>query len=150
MEPTPDFVLHFGSRGGSYAALAFFAVCFAALGGAVARELHKRGWRHRLALLAGLVLFLGPLALFYGSSANGFYEALVSPAHITLNYLAPFSHERVAWFELARVEARPAFRGRWRLHLVLVSGSELASATWHREALERAAERIRARMSSEN
>ena len=96
----PDLVLHVGSRGGGYAALLFFSVIFATLGGVAAWEYHKQRLGGRgPAVLAGLAVFLGLLMLVYYSSLNGFYEAQLSPTHLELRYLPPFSRERVAWSE---------------------------------------------------
>ena len=141
----PDLVLHFGSRAGSLVAMLLFGLLFAAVGVVIARRSFERRLRFG-STMAAVALFAGPMTLLYSTSLNGFYEALFSPAHLELRYLVPFSTTRIAWSELAWAEARPAFRGRWRLHLVLASGQELVSATWHREPVESAAHRLRARL----
>jgi hypothetical protein len=144
----PDLVLHVGSRGGGYAALLFFSVIFATLGGVAAWEYHKQRLGGRgPAVLAGLAVFLGPLMLVYYSSLNGFYEAQLSPTHLELRYLPPFSRERVAWSEISRAEVRPAYRGSWRVHLILASGGELESATSNRDSIESATRRLQAQIS---
>ncbi len=99
-------------------------------------------------MLVGLPLFLGPLGLVYGSSLGGFYEAHASGPHLVLRYLSPLRTERLAWSDLTRIEAHPAFRGRWRLHLSLASGGELESATANVEAVETAARLLQARLGA--
>ena len=85
--------------------------------------------------------------LVYYSSLNGFYEAQLSPTHLELRYLPPFSRERVAWSEISRAEVRPAYRGSWRVHLILASGGELESATSNRDSIESATRRLQAQIS---
>jgi hypothetical protein len=148
LKAMPDLVLHVGSRGGGYAALLFFSVIFATLGGVVAWEYRKqRPGGPGPAVLAGVAVFLGPLMLVYYSSLNGFYEAELSPTHLELRYLPPFSGERVAWSEISRAEARPVYRGSWRVHLVLASGGELESAASNRDSIEAATRRLQAQIS---
>ena len=148
LKAMPDLVLHVGSRGGGYAALLFFSVIFATLGGVVAWEYRKqRPGGPGPAVLAGVAVFLGPLMLVYYSSLNGFYEAQLSPTHLELRYLPPFSRERVAWSEISRAEARPAYRGSWRVHLILASGGELESASSNRDSIESATRRLQAQIS---
>lgn len=60
---------------------------------------------------------------------------------------APFSRERLAWSEISRAKARPAYRGSWRVHLILASGGELESATSNRDSIETATRRLQAQIS---
>lgn len=86
--------------------------------------------------------------LVYYSSLDGFYEAELSPTHLELRYLPPFSRERLAFSEISeRAEARPAYRGSWRVHLILASGGELESATSNRDSIETTTRRLQTQIS---
>lgn len=143
-----DLVLFFGSRSGSTCALALFGSLFAMLGAGVSRDWRRRGGAVGPATLLGLTLGLGPVALVYVSSLNGFYEARLSDSAVDLGYLAPLVVSRVPWAEVADAEARPAFRGRWRLHVRLTSSDHLISATSDRAVVEAAARELRAHLAA--
>jgi hypothetical protein len=133
MAPQSDVVFRFGSESGSYAALLLFTTMFAALGMVCARALRRRGRvGPRTAALAGAALFIVPVALVYGSSLNGFYRATLSGDEIVLRYL-PGWNEHAACRDLSNVEAIPAFKGRWRLRILLASGGTRVSATSGRD-----------------
>jgi hypothetical protein len=137
--------MHLGSRSGSWFELALFAVMFGSLGWMVSRELHRRSPRtgRWFARLAGLLLFVGPVALVYASSVNGFYEATLTGPVLRLEYLFPGSRADVLLAEIDSVEAAPWFRGRYRLLITARSGQRYESATWHREETAEAAARLR-------
>jgi hypothetical protein len=132
----------FGSRSGSYTALAFFAAIFALVGGVAARELRRRGSSRRPAVLVGALLFVGPLLLIHLTSTGGFYEADVRDRSLTLRYLIWRGEVEVPLTRILRIEARPAFRGRWRLHLRTTDGAEYDSATATRAVVESASDRV--------
>jgi len=134
----------FGSRSGSYVALALFGTMFALLGGTAAWEIRHRGGSWRTALVVGGALFLGPVALIHVSSTGGFYEAELGSASVAVRYLLWPGATEVPLGSLERIEALPAFKSRWRLHLVTRDGSEYESATSARSVVETAASRLRA------
>ena len=158
----PEFVLWFGSRGGSAAALGFFAVLFGALGWAIVRECRRRGVGVRPARAIGLTLSTGLLAAVWATSLGGFYELRGRADGIETRGLLPALSSRLAWAPgvglpdwqpdgspgtlLARVEAEPAFRGRWRLVLVDAAGGRIESATADRDTVESAAALLRGRI----
>ena len=143
-----DIMLVFGSRGGSYLALALFGVLFAFLGWGCAHEIGQRNPRLRRwkAAVPGLLLFLCPMALIYWSSLDGFYEAYVQGEELRLLYLLPGFEDAMPLSEVSGVEAEPAFKTRWRLHITRSTGKRYESATWQRDAVRRSMERLRARM----
>jgi hypothetical protein len=139
----------FGSRSGSYAALAFFAAVFALLGGVAAREVRRRAGSYRAAAFLGAALLLGPLLLIHVTSTGGFYEAGVRHQSLELRYLLWPNDTAVPIARILRVEARPAFKGRWRLHLRTTDGTEYESATSTRAVVESAGDRVRSLTSSQ-
>jgi hypothetical protein len=132
----------FGSRSGSYAALAIFAAIFALVGGVAARELRRRGGSRRAAVFLGAALFWGPLLLIHLTSTGGFYEADLRNRSLTLRYLIWPAGADVPLARILRIEARPAFKGRWRLHLETTDGAEYESATSARAVVESASDRV--------
>ncbi len=136
-------ILSFGDPVGSYVALALFGVLFSILGVGIGRQIRRRlPGRPQQAAAAGIVVFVGPLLLLYASSLGGFYEAETRGDCLVLRYLHPGRTE-LPLADISTVRAAPAFRGRWRLHLAMNDGREYASATWHREEIALAAERLR-------
>ncbi len=81
------------------------------------------------ARILALALFAGPVGLLYTSSLGGFYEASVSDGALRLEYLSPVWHQSLPLSDLVAVEGKPAFKGRWRLHLRTASGQCYESAT---------------------
>ena len=136
-------VLEFGSRAGSYSALLLFGSIFAVLGFGVWREIRRRApHRRRGAFVLGALLFAGPTTLVYVTSLNGFYQAEVRDGVLVLRHLHPITTE-IPLAGIADVRALPAFRGRWRLSITDVRGIEYVSATWHRDAVQAGAARLR-------
>jgi hypothetical protein len=143
-----DLMLLFGSPSGSYFALSLFGILFAFLGWGCAREIRQRypqlgRWK---AAVPGLLLFLGPVALIYWSSLDGFYEAAVEGDELQLHYLLPGFEDAMPLSEVSRVEAEPAFKTRWRLHITRSTGERYESAPWNRQAVRESQERLRARL----
>ena len=137
-------MLEVGSRSGALFAVSFFGLMLVVLGAAVALALAKRGVGRVPAGLAGLMLFVGPGWLVYASSLGGFYEIEARGAHLVLHYLlTPAVELRTA--RVAGVEARPAFRGRWRLHITDSNGARYESATADRETVKAAEEALAGR-----
>jgi hypothetical protein len=137
-------LFEFGSRSGSYFALALFGMIFIALGAVTAVSIRQRYpgvsiWR---SVLPGATLAIGPIALIYISSLGGFYEAEVRGNDIRLQYLL-MSVETLPAAQIRSVDAEPAFKTRWRLHLRLSTGEEYESATWGRADVISASEQIR-------
>jgi hypothetical protein len=126
-------ILEFGSRGGSWFALAFFSLIFGALGWAVAREVRRRsrGEQLTLARVLGAALFLGPVVLVYAGMLSGFYDAEVNGATIRLRYLFPGIASEVP---AAQASARiaPAYRDRVRL-VVSAGDRNYQSTPWPRD-----------------
>lgn len=138
-----ELVAYVGSRSGSAAALAIFASLFAALGYGVQRWCHQRGWSTRAAGAAGILCWAGPLTLFYVSSIAGFYELRAYRKHVEVRYLLPAVSTRLELSDLAGVDVRFAFRGRWRLVMTAPSGHTVVSTIASREAVETAAGMVR-------
>lgn len=132
----------FGSPSGSYAALAIFAAVSALVGGVAARELRRRGGSLPMAALLCAALCLGPLLLIHLTSTGGFYQADVRNSSLALRYLLWPAEIGVPLDRIVHVEARPAFRGRWRLHLRTMDGAEYESATSTRAVAESAGARV--------
>jgi hypothetical protein len=137
-----SLTLVFGSRDGSVAALLFFAAVFGLVGAAAARELRRRGGTARASVVVGAILILGPVLLIHVSSTGGFYEARVRDGSLRLRYLLWPVVVDVPRAEIIRADARPAFRGRWRLRLQTTDGTEYESATSTRAEVEAAAQRV--------
>jgi hypothetical protein len=136
--------LEFGSRSGSFFALALFGTVFGLVGVAAAFGLRQRfrevePWQ---AILVGLALFVLPVGLIYSTSLAGFYEAEVRNGQLSLRYLLPQVVTVFPLAEVSEVSAAPAFRGRWRLHIVTVEGHRYESATWYRGPVTDAAIRL--------
>ena len=102
-----------------------------------------------MARTVGVSLFLGPLALFWTSSLGGFYVAEAGAKVLQLHYLVPGMRTEVPLADVVTVEARPWYRGRWRLHVSTRTGQRFESATWHREAVIDAAARLNGIMNGE-
>ena len=136
-------VLQFGSRTGSYLALALFCAVFAvlsvALAGGIARGPRLRS---RTAWLLGSLVFAALTATLYYSSLNGFYEAELLGDRLVLSYLYPTTAELLL-DEISSVRTAPAFKGTWRLYVTSAQGVEYASATARREVVETAALKLR-------
>jgi hypothetical protein len=131
-------ILSVGSRSGATLAALFFLVLFAGLGTTVAGSLRGRGTSTRAAVLAGVLAFAVPMSLLYAGSLGGFYEIEATRDGATLVPLLVVGADRVERGGVARVEARPTFKNRWRVHVVLNSGEELASAQSSRDTASRA------------
>jgi hypothetical protein len=91
----PDVtVVEFGSRAGSYTALALFGTLFAAIAFGVLREIRRRApRRRRTARLVAALLLAGPLTLAHATSLSGFYEAEARDGRLVLHYLHPLTTE---------------------------------------------------------
>ena len=135
-------VLEFGSRSGSWFALAFFVVIFATLGRAVLHEVRRRssGRHSTLGRLLGLTVFLGPILLIYASMLSGFYEAEVSGDTIELRYLVPGVVAEVP-ATLATARIAPAYRDRVRL-VVTAGDRQYESTPWRRAEVEASLKRF--------
>ena len=137
-------VLEFGSRSGSVFALALFGTVFVIIGVGVAIEARRRAVSLTAAYGLGLFLFAGPIALIYGTSLNGFYEAAIADDGLVhLHYLLGYV-DHVPLSSITSVEPRPWYKGRWRLHITDASGATYESATWHRVEVRDAATRLNA------
>jgi hypothetical protein len=95
---------------------------------AIARAMLNRGRSPQVALWTSLAVFSVPMALVYASSLNGFYEAESRASGVTLTYLLPSLRTYLDRAAVTRVDARPAYRGTWRVHIVLTSGEDRISA----------------------
>jgi hypothetical protein len=141
--PMP-LLLEFGNPGGSWSALAFFALISGTLGWAVAREIQKRSQGRLTALgrVLGLVLSLGPVVLVYASMVSGFYELELNGATIRMRYLIPGI---VSAIPAARATTRiaPAYRDRVRL-IVSAGNRNYESTPWRREQVSRSLLRLNA------
>jgi hypothetical protein len=139
-----DGVLLFGSRSGAWFALLVFGGIFGVLGAVVARAIRQRAPAVAPSIRCGLGLafFLGPLALIWATSLNGFYELEMRGSTLTVHYLIGPSRE-IHLAHVNYVRARPWYRGRWRL-VVEEGGREIESATSNRTAVDDAVDRIRA------
>jgi branched-subunit amino acid ABC-type transport system permease component len=136
-------VLEFGDRSGSWVAFAFFSAIFLLLAIAVWREIRRRAPElRRVAAAIAVLLFVAPVALIYASSLNGFYEAEIRDGRLVLRYLFPTASD-LPLADVQSVRAAPAFRGRWRVHIVRADGAEYESAIAQRDAVNEAVERLR-------
>lgn len=132
-------LLTFGSRSGSLFALVLFGGVFALLGWAVGR-----GFRRPLhALIAGLPVFLLPVALVYVSSLSGFYEARLRDGNVTLSFLLRPGATSIPIEEISEIRGVPALKFRWRLEILTTDGRRFESATWYRLAVQESAEALR-------
>ena len=140
-------IFEFGSRSGTYFALALFGTMFAVLGWGVAREIRRRfSQRRTLAIAAGLLLFIGPVSMIYASSLSGFYEAELDENELRLLYIIPGCIETIPVSEIAGMEETYAFKSRWRLNVVRSTGQRYESATLGSAPVKRAAADLRARL----
>jgi hypothetical protein len=121
-------VLLVGSRSGAMLALCFFALVFGGVAWALARALRNRGRSPQAVIWTALAVFGVPVALVYASSLNGFYEVEARASGVTLTHLLPSLRTYVDRAAVTRVDARPAYRGTWRVHIVLTSGEDRISA----------------------
>jgi hypothetical protein len=137
-------VLQFGSRSGSWFALALFTAMFGTLGWGVAREIRLRSKADSgLARVLGLALLVGPVVMVYASSLSGFYEAQVDGQNLRLHYLFPRVAAEIAVADVVIVQPIPAIRGRQRLQIVDRSGRQYESATWYRDSIAQSAARLK-------
>ncbi len=141
-----ELVATLGSRTGALLALVIFGLAFTVLGAFVRRTCLRHQWGRWAATSVGALLAAGLLALVYGSSLDGFYELRANATSLEARYLLIPWPSRMAWSDLSRVEARVAFKGRWRLELAGRSGNRLVSATSSRRDVESAADSIRRRL----
>jgi hypothetical protein len=141
----PDsVVLEFGSRSGSWFALAFFTAIFGTLGWGVAREIRLRANAESgMARVLGLALMAGPVALVYASSLSGFYEAEVHGPILRFRYLIPGVAATVLLADVVDVRPIPGVRGRLRLQVTDRNGRAYESATWDRASIAESAGRLR-------
>ena len=142
-QPIADLMLQFGSRSGSWFAVALFGSIFALLGFLNTRAIRQRAPEAGLtfARVVGLVFFLGPLALVWITSLGGFYELELTGNVVHLRYLTHLTDEIPA-ADVASVTARPAFKGRWRLEIIDRAGRRFESATWYREPVHDSASQL--------
>jgi hypothetical protein len=89
-------------------------------------------------------MFAVPMLLVYSSSLSGFYELRMSRTEAALTYLVPVPTELIGKSVVQHAEARPAFRGQWRVHVALASGEERQSALCDRESAASIARQIQA------
>ena len=148
---SPVILFEFGSRSGSYFALALFGTIFAVLGWGIAREIRRHfprrpRWR---AAIAGVLLFACPVSLIYATSLNGFYEAEVREDQLLLRYLLLGQVDTMPLADISKVEEAYAFKGRWRLHISRSNGERYESATWGHAAVSKALAELRARVAAE-
>ena len=121
-------VLLVGSRSSAMLALCFFALVFGGVAWALWRAMLNRGRSPKVALWTSIAVVTVPMALVYASSFNGFYEAEARASGVTLTQLLPSLRTYVDRAAVTRVDARPAYRGTWRVHIVLTSGEDRISA----------------------
>ena len=139
MNELEDQLLEIGSRSGATVALFFFAALFLVLGWAVSKALRRHGISPMMAGVAGFVLFILPMSMIYSSSLSGFYDIERPWSWVTLKHLVPMVTEALPRSAVLRVEARPAFRGQWRVHVTTVAEVERYSALARRDSAIRAA-----------
>lgn len=145
MNPAADtLLLEFGSRSGSLFALGFFAAVFALLGLVAARRMRQRSRSDRRspAVIVGLLVFAGPLALVCASSLGGFYEAEIDGGALRLRYLAPGVVDEIALTDIASIATIPWYRGRSILRITDAAGRRYESATGPREAIATEGDRL--------
>lgn len=130
--------LHFGSRAGTLAGLAFFCVLLAILGWAIAR-LAGRG---RAAAGVGFAMFISLLVLVYVSMFGGFYEAELRRGEVALHFLIDPRVKTLPLDSIRFVRPYFAYKLRWRLDIGTDSGQLYTSASGSREAVTSAAERL--------
>ena len=145
MSTAAGLTLEFGSRSGSWTALALFVMMFGVLAWSVARAIRQRSRRRssRAANVVGMSLFIGLLLLLWMSSLDGFYTAQTAGQVLRLHSLLPGVRTEIPLNEIALIEARPAHRGRWRLHVVSAAGKRYESATWHRNDVEQSSAQLK-------
>ncbi len=141
-------MIDFGSRAGTWTALALFGLLFAVLGWAVARAIRQRSGpaRGTLGRAMGMALFAGPVALIYWTSLGGFYTAFVDGAALRLQSLAPFISTTLPLADILSVTAQPWPRGRWRLVVLTNDETRYESATSSRDVVDRAAAELGAQV----
>jgi hypothetical protein len=132
-----NLTLEFGSRSGSWTALVLFVLLFGVLGWSVARAIRRRSRAGGVAHAVGPFLFIAPLLLVWTSSLGGFYTAETDGRILRLHSLLPGVRAEIMLKDIAVIEARPAHRGRWRMHVVSTTEKRYESATWHRDRVER-------------
>ena len=131
-------MLGFGSRSGSYVALAFFGLVFAGFGGVVAHMLTRCALRRRTAAGGGVLFGAALLALLYASSLAGFYEVEVRGPEVSLHYLLSLAPEVIPLESISGVRAVAAYRGRWRLELSGAGGRRFESTVASAHDVKRA------------
>jgi hypothetical protein len=148
--PGDSFVLEFGSRAGSWMALAFFAAVFGGAGYAVARALSRAraDVGARWARAAGASVFAGPVVLVYVTSVAGFYDLELRQDVLRLRGLIRSTSE-VPLGNVAAVRPVPFHRGTWRLEIHETSGRRHQSATSTRIDVTAAAARLQAALASD-
>ena len=136
-------VLLVGSRIGAMIALCFFALASGGVAWALARALRNRGRSPQVVLWTALAVFGIPVALVYATSLNGFYEAEARASGLTLTHLLPSLRTYVDRAAVTGVDARPAYRGTWRVHIVLTSGEDRISAQTSKDVATTVADELR-------
>jgi hypothetical protein len=142
-----DLIIEIGSRSGALFALVFFGSIFGMLGWIAVREARNRGVGKAAARILGVLVCVAPVLLVCLTSLNGFYGLTASQDKVTLTYLVPFVTETLDASQVQKAEARPAFKLKWRVHLVLASGEEHRSALSNRKSAEIAVRLIQARVT---
>lgn len=145
---TPQDILVFGSRSGTWVALLLVAAIFGAVAAVVLQRLgqtkdRKRRQRRQTCAAIGVAV---PLVLVYVGAFRGFHELVVThDGRLSLRYLLPV--ENVELFETEVTSARPEpwYRGQWRLSITTVSGRTYESAPSARAGVQAAAARLAAR-----
>jgi hypothetical protein len=137
-------ILEFGSRSGSWFALAFFSLVFGILGWAVERDVRRRsdGRAAAFARGLGLAIFLGPVTLVYASMLSGFYEAELSGDVVRLRYLLPGVVSEVPAAS-TRARITPAYRDRVRM-VVTAGDHSYESTPWRRDRVDESLARLNA------
>jgi hypothetical protein len=134
------------SRSGAMLALCFFMLVFGGIAWALVGSLRNRGVSQNVGTLVFLTLFTVPVTLIYASSLHGFYEVEARASGIRLTYLLPALSTYIDRAAVTRVEAQPAARGQWRVHVLMATGEERSSAPASQSVAADVADALRAQL----
>lgn len=139
---TEESLISLGSQGSTFAVV-FFGTLFVVLGVAVGLAMHRSGRSRVTSWIVGFFLFLGPFGLVNATSFNGFRTIQLLDDRARLSYAIPGLHDDVPWASISKVEARPAHKLLWRVHVHTDDGDRYESVTLSQDSAREAVARLR-------